>query len=71
VQPSRRLSPGFHFLDSLLNFNSGFYEAIELSQWIAGNPTDVLATNFSKPAALIEKFPCKDVFINDQGDPGK
>jgi oxalate decarboxylase len=30
---------------------------------MAGNPTDVLATNFGKPAALFEKFPRKDVFI--------
>jgi hypothetical protein len=32
-------------------------------KWIAGNPIDVLATNFGKPAALFEKFPRKDVFI--------
>jgi len=30
---------------------------------MAGNPLDVLATNFGKPAALFEKFPHKDVFI--------
>jgi oxalate decarboxylase len=47
----------------LIGFNTGVYEAIDLSQWIAGNPTDVLATNFSKPASLFEKFPKKDVFI--------
>ena len=37
---------------------------IDLSAWIAGNPVDVLATNFSKPASLFEKFPHKDVFIS-------
>ena len=47
----------------LLGFNSGVYEAIDLSQWIAGNPVDVLATNFSKPAALFEKFPKVDQFV--------
>ncbi len=47
----------------LLGFNSGVYEAIDLSQWIAGNPTDVLATNFGKPAALFEKFPRSDLFL--------
>src|SRR5262249_21888911 len=31
----------------LIGFNTGTYEAIDLSQWIAGNPVDVLATNFS------------------------
>ena len=47
----------------LIGFNTGIYEAINLSQWIAGNPADVLATNFSQPAALFEKFPHKEVFI--------
>ena len=49
----------------LIGFNTGIYEAIDLSQWIAGNPVDVLATNFSQPAALFEKFPKRDVFITD------
>ena len=31
--------------------------------WIAGNPVDVLATNFSKPTSLFEKFPRDRVFI--------
>ncbi len=55
----------------LIGFNSGVYETIDLSQWVAGNPPDVLATNFGKPAALFEKFPRKDVFITDQDGPGK
>jgi oxalate decarboxylase len=50
----------------LIGFNSGIYETIDLSQWIAGNPVDVLATNFSKPASLFEKFPRVDVFIADK-----
>jgi len=50
----------------LIGFNSGVYETIDLSQWIASNPLDVLATNFSKPPALFEKFPHKDVFIADK-----
>jgi oxalate decarboxylase len=54
----------------LIGFNTGVYETIDLSQWIAGNPTDVLATNFGKPAALFEKFPKKDVFISDKDGPG-
>jgi oxalate decarboxylase len=55
----------------LIGFNSGVYETIDLSQWIAGNPVDVLATNFSKPPSLFEKFPRKDVFIADNGGRGK
>ena len=50
----------------LIGFNTGLYQTIDLSQWIAGNPVDVLATNFSKPAALFEKFPKSDVFIADK-----
>jgi len=50
----------------LIGFNSGTYQTINLSQWIAGNPVDVLATNFSQPAAVFEKFPKKDVFISDK-----
>jgi oxalate decarboxylase len=49
----------------LIGFNSGVYEDIDLTEWMAGNPLDVLATNFGKPAALFEKFPRKDVFITD------
>jgi oxalate decarboxylase len=49
----------------LIGFNSGIYEEIDLSEWIAGNPVDVLATNFGRPASLFEKFPRKDVFISD------
>jgi oxalate decarboxylase len=50
----------------LIGFNTGTFEAIDLSQWIAGNPSDVLATNFSKPAGLFEKFPKRDVFLVDK-----
>jgi oxalate decarboxylase len=49
----------------LIGFNSGMYEEIDLSEWIAGNPPDVLATNFGKPTSLFEKFPHRDVFITD------
>ena len=49
---------------TLIGFNTGIYQAIDLSAWIAGNPVDVLATNFGKPASLFGKFPRKDVFIS-------
>jgi oxalate decarboxylase len=55
----------------LIGLNTGLYEAIDLSQWIAGNPPDVLATNFGKPAALFETFPRRDVFITAQDGPEK
>jgi len=47
----------------LIGFNTGVYEAIDLSRWIAGNPVDVLATNFGKPTVLFERFPRGDLFI--------
>ncbi len=53
----------------LIGFNTGVYETIDLSQWIAGNPVDVLATNFSKPAELFEKFPHRDVFMAPKDGP--
>jgi oxalate decarboxylase len=48
----------------LIGFNTGQYEAIDLSTWIAGNPLDVLATNFGKPRSFIERFPRDRVFIS-------
>jgi oxalate decarboxylase len=47
----------------LVGFNTGVYQTIDLSQWIAGNPVDILVTNFGQPASLFEKFPKHDVFI--------
>ena len=47
----------------LVGLNAGNYEAIDLSQWIAGNPADVLATNFAQPPELFGKFPNHDVFL--------
>jgi oxalate decarboxylase len=47
----------------LIGLNAGAYETIDLSQWIAGNPADVLATNFGQPAELFAQFPRRDVFL--------
>jgi oxalate decarboxylase len=55
----------------LIGFNAGIYETIDLSQWIAGNPADVLATNFGQPPELFGKFPHHDVFIAGGSGPGK
>jgi oxalate decarboxylase len=55
----------------LIGFNTGVYEDIDLSAWMAGNPLDVLATNFGKPASLFEKFPKRDVFIAPENAPRK
>ena len=55
----------------LIGFNAGTYETIDLAQWIAGNPADVLATNFGQPPELFEKFPHRDVFVAASSGPGK
>jgi len=47
----------------LIGFNTGQYAAIDLSQWIAGNPVEVLATNFGQPEPVIKQFPSQRVFI--------
>ncbi len=47
----------------LVALNTGVYAAIDLSQWLAANPADVLATNFGQPAELFARFPRRDVFI--------
>jgi oxalate decarboxylase len=55
----------------LIGFNSGAYETIDLSQWIAGNPADVLATNFAQPPELFAEFPPHDVFVAGRDGPDK
>jgi oxalate decarboxylase len=56
----------------LIGLNTGNYAAIDLlSAWIAGNPLDVLATNFSKAASLFETFPRKDVSCHLSDSPRK
>lgn len=52
-----------YVLKVLIGFNSGQYEAIDLSMWLGGNPKDVLAGNFHAPAQLIGKFPRGDEFM--------
>lgn len=47
----------------LIAFNTGAYAAIDLSQWIAGNPAYLLANHFGKPTEFFSQFPMRDVFI--------
>ena len=37
----------------LIGLNAGTYEAIDLSQWVAGNSADVLATNFGQSPEFV------------------
>jgi oxalate decarboxylase len=55
----------------LIGLNSGIYQSIDLSQWIAGNPADVLATNFGQRPDLFGRFPRQDVFIASRNGPNK
>jgi len=50
----------------LIGLNTGIYAGIDLSQWIAGNPPDVLATNFGQSEALVTRLTKHDVFIADK-----
>jgi oxalate decarboxylase len=55
----------------LIAFNSGHYEAIDLSTWLASNPKYLLAANFEQPESLVEKFPHDRVFIASKDRPEK
>jgi oxalate decarboxylase len=56
---------------TLIGFNAGTYESIDLSQWIAGNPPDVLATNFGQLPDLFGRFPNHNVFLAGKDGPGR
>jgi len=46
----------------LIGFNSGHYQAIDLSEWLAGNPNDVLETNLGVSEDLVKKLPKAKLF---------
>jgi len=48
----------------LIGLNNGEYQAIELSDWIAGNPQSLIDGNFSITKEISDKLPKKDVFIS-------
>jgi oxalate decarboxylase len=50
----------------LIGFNAAIYETIDLSQPIAANPRDVLATNFGRPAEVFGELPDRGVFSADK-----
>jgi oxalate decarboxylase len=47
----------------LIGFNAGNYEAIDLSEWLASNPEDVLLTNMGVSKTVIDKLPKNKLFI--------
>ncbi len=48
----------------LIGLNTGNYQAIDLSQWIASNPAYLLSDHFGKPPAVFETFPKERAFIS-------
>jgi oxalate decarboxylase len=55
----------------LIAFNTGHYQAIDLSLWLASNPDYLLAANFGRPESVIEKLPRHRVFIAGKDSPSK
>ncbi len=49
----------------LLVFNSGTYQNIDLTAWIASNPEQLVATNLGLPPSESAKLPRRDVFITE------
>lgn len=54
---------GSALLRVLIGFNSGYYEANDLSAWLASNPVDVLATNLGLPRDVAAKLPRQSRFM--------
>jgi len=55
----------------LIAFNTGHYQAIDLSLWLASNPDYLLTANFGRPESVIEKLPRHRVFITGKEGPTK
>lgn len=47
----------------VLTFDSGHYQEISLSEWLATSPTQLLANNFGVEEEVFAKFPKQQVFI--------
>lgn len=50
----------------LIALNAGDYQVVDLTQWLASNPKDVLRTNPGFSDELIAKLPRRDAFIVDR-----
>ena len=47
----------------LIGFNSGIYEAIDMSEWLSTNPADVVATNLDMTLGEVQELPKETLFI--------
>lgn len=55
----------------LIGFNTGHYQSIDLSQWLAGTPAYALADHFGLPESVLAQFPKSRVFIAPPDGHGK
>jgi len=55
----------------LIALNTGDYQAIDLTQWVSGTPTYLLANHFGKPQAVFEQFPKGRSFISPPDGQGQ
>jgi oxalate decarboxylase len=55
----------------LITFDSGEYQEISLSAWLASNPNRIVADNFKASDALVEKLPDRRVFVAPKEGPAK
>ena len=66
-----------HYIDNvgsercriLIAFDSGEYQEIGLSTWLAANPTRLVADNFKTTDELAAKLPTHRVFITTKDGP--
>lgn len=61
---------GKDVLRVLIGFNSGHYEAIDISDWLAGNPADVLMTNLGLSQEEAAQLPKTTIFVAPDKDKG-
>jgi oxalate decarboxylase len=47
----------------IILFNSGVYEEISLANWLGGNPTSLLETNFGIPKSVVDRLPKRETGI--------
>ena len=52
-------------LELVLAFNSGLYESISITAWMAANPHLLLSTNFGVPVATFADFPRRETTMPD------
>jgi oxalate decarboxylase len=55
----------------LIAFNTGHYQAIDLSLWLSANPDYLLAANLGQAESVIDKLPRHRVFIAGREGPEK